>query len=152
MITLDWDDINYETAARRVCQILAIPQVSSLELRGSPSCDGFHIYIEFSTEPAGLAAFLFRRQWYDDGRRILGDVLSPKANYRDVMFVYKSSPLGNLGEMKMVKYIRIGISDKWKLWDLSTKHQLPTLLLDLPWLQESSKGSSSTENLENLKS
>ena len=151
MITLDWDDITYEPCARRVCKILACPQVTSLEVRGSPSCDGFHVYIEFSTEPVGLAAFLFRRQWHDDGRRILGDVLSPKSNYRNVMFVYKSSPLGNLGEMKMVKYERIGISNKWKLWDLSTKQMLPTLLLDLPWLQESLKDSLLTENSENLK-
>jgi len=152
MIALDWDRITFEAATRRICQILNIPSVTALELRGSPSCDGFHCYIEFSTEPSGYAAFLFRRKWHDDGRRVLGDVLSPKTNYRDVMFVYKSSPLGNLGETKMVKYQRIGISDKWRVWDLSIKHQLPTLLRDLPWLQEYSKDSSLTVSSGSLKS
>ncbi len=152
MIQLDWDNIGYETAARRICAILACNQVSSLELRGSPSVDGFHVYIEKSPEDVGLAQFLLRRKWHDDGRRILGDVLSPKANYRDVMFVYKSSPLGHLGETPIVKYQRVGHSNKWRIWCLSTKNQLPTLLQDLPWLQESLKDSSLTADSQSLKS
>jgi len=140
VITLDWDNINYEEAAKRTCEILASGIPKSLEIRVSPNLDGFHIYIE--TEAISeILSYNLRRVWRDDGRRILGDYLAPKAIYRNVMFVYKSSPLGTLGEIPIVKYERM-TTNNWKIWHLSPKHPLPTPLQELPWLLQSVRDSS----------
>ena len=139
MITLDWDNINYEEASKRIGEILVDISVKSVEVRASPSLGGFHIYIETSPINEQLAINL-RRLWRDDGRRILGDLLAPKAIYREVMFVYKSSPLGTLGEIPMVKYEKVG--KQIKIWHLSPRHPLPTPLLELPWLLQSVRDSS----------
>ena|SRR3990167_5779784 len=147
MITLDWDNINYEEAARRVCKILAFSSVQSLEIRTSPSLGGFHIYIE--THPINEAMQIsLRQRWKDDGRRILGDLFAPKAVYRNVMFVYKSSPLGTLGEIPIVKYERMA-TNNWKIWHLSPRHPLPMPLQELPWLLQS-VGDSSQQNTQRL--
>lgn len=148
MITLDWDNINYEEAARRIEQILTSSFVKVLELRTSPSLGGFHTYIE--TTPISEAFQIRVRQcWKDDGRRILGDIMAPKAIYRNVMFVYKSSPLGTLGEIPIVKYEKL--PDKSiRVWHLSPRHQLPISLQELPLLHPSQRDSSYQQHPQRL--
>lgn len=134
VITLDWDNISYQTCARRIAFMLNNPLIETIELRVSPSLDGFHCYVEcFIENPS--AVFRLRRDWKDDGIRVCTDFASPRAIYRNVMFVYKSSPLGRMNETPIVKYYRH--KGKWK-WQSLRKNQsqmssqaLPSCLVSL---------------------
>ena len=113
MITLDWDGIAYDDASDRITRIMEDPHVESIELRSSPSLDGYHVYIELFIGDRPPQSWYLRRAWNDDGIRLVKDILSPRKIYRNVMFVYKASPLGNQREIPMVKYKRKSLS-KWE--------------------------------------
>ena len=130
MITLDWDNIAYSEAIRRLRHIMVDKFVQTIELRASPSLDGFHVYITSDNEGGIGKTWRDRRTWQDDGNRLVQDVLAPRAIHRDVMFVYKSSPLGTMNEIPMVKYKRVGNTNEWKCLSL-IKPQWQTLSLAL---------------------
>lgn len=118
MITLDWDNITYLQAKLRLHDIMDDQFVRSIELRASPSLDGFHVYIESDNEGGIRKTWRDRRSWQDDGKRLVQDILAPRAIHRNVMFVYKSSPLGKLGEIPMFKYKRVGNTSEWLVCQL----------------------------------
>ena len=113
MISLDWDEIAYNEASHRLLDIMEDPCIQTIELRASPSLDGFHVYITSDSEGGIGKTWRSRRAWQDDGRRLVQDILAPRAIHRDVMFVYKSSPLGTMNEIPMVKYQRIANTNEW---------------------------------------
>ena len=131
MITLDWDRITYTEAARRLRYIMGKSTVESIELRTSPSIGGFHVYIEYFNESGITKTWSDRNDWKDDGRRVVGDFLAPREIYRNVMFVYKSSPLGRMYEQPIVKYYRNMYDFEWKC-QLLIKPQSQMWLPDLP--------------------
>ena len=118
MITLDWDNIAYTEAERRLFEIMGDPFTRTVELRASPSLDGFHVYIETDNEGGIGTTWRYRRTWQDDGIRLVQDILAPRAIHRNVMFVYKSIPLGKQGEIPMFTYERLGNSNEWSEWQL----------------------------------
>ena len=118
MITLDWDNIAYNEAERRLCTIMGTPLTRTIELRASPSLDGFHVYIETDNEGGIGTTWRYRRAWQDDGIRLVQDILAPRAIHRNVLFVYKSSPLGKQGEIPMFKYERVGNTNEWLVCQL----------------------------------
>ncbi len=130
MISLDWDKINYTEAARRINFILNEYSVIGLELRTSPRLDGFHVYVETSTENPVRVRRL-RRSWKDDPIRLVKDLLSDRRILRNVMFVYKCSPLGRLNETPIIKYYRDSRSNEWK-WQSLRRNQSQTSSPDLP--------------------
>ena len=118
MISLDWDDITYPQAELRLHKIMDNKYIRSIEIRASPSLDGFHVYIESDNEGGIEKTWRDRRAWQDDGRRLVQDILAPRAIHRDVMFVYKSSPLGTMNEIPMVKYERVANTNEWLVCQL----------------------------------
>ena len=130
MITLDWDKITYAEAFKRIRYIMEDPYTKKIELRASPNLDGLHVYIESANEGGITKTWSDRRRYKDDGRRLVGDILSPRSYWRNVMFVYKTSKIGIQREIPMFKFYRTGCSNEWKCL-LLTKHPLPTSLQEL---------------------
>ena len=108
-VRLDWDKIAYTTALKRIEVIKKNSAVMDIELRESPSGNGYHTIIGmgFSLNPTFI--WRLRRAWKDDGFRLVKDVFSRKP-YRDVLFqskrIRKNGVSMILEETKMFKWSR----------------------------------------------
>ena len=89
MIRLDWDKISYSVALERIEKIKKNIAVKSIELRESPSGNGYHVYIHTWWFIHYSLVWRLRRAWKDDGNRLVKDVMNKKAKFRDVMFQSK---------------------------------------------------------------
>ena len=71
MIRLDWDDCSYGKMLKRIEQMKRSILIQSIEIRASPSLDGYHCIIStFDHIPRNYEHFL-RREWWDDIRRLI---------------------------------------------------------------------------------
>ena len=118
MIRLDWDGIANDEMERRIEIIKKNSIVETIEVRASPSRDGYHIIIESYHSLNPVFIWRLRRAWKDDGFRLVKDVFS-KNKYRDVMF--QSKVIRGMGrtllisEEKMFKCKRLAWnSGVWK--------------------------------------
>ena len=108
-VRLDWDKIAYSTAMKRIEKIKKNSVVMAIELRESPSGNGYHVLIGMAYSLNPTFIWRLRRAWKDDGFRLVKDVFNRKP-YRDVLFQSKRFRKNGmsliLSETKMFKWIR----------------------------------------------
>ena len=85
MLKLDYDYIAYSELMRRVEFIRADPICKTIDIRQSPSCNGYHLYIETTRELNWNETIEYRKLFKDDGQRIVLDLLKTE-NCKDVLF------------------------------------------------------------------
>ena len=85
MLKLDYDYIAYTELMRRVKFIRADPIFKSIKIMQSPSCNGYHLYIETTRELDWNETIQYRKMFKDDGQRIVLDLLKDE-QLKDVLF------------------------------------------------------------------
>jgi hypothetical protein len=92
--------------------------IQSIEIRASPSLDGYHCIVNtFDKIPRNYEYFL-RREWWDDIRRLNNDMLSfNKA--RNVLFQKKIYKNMEFKELLMIVISRKSLNHNWdeKIYD-----------------------------------
>ena len=127
-ILLDWDDIGYHDMIERV-RIWLLPDenISSIEIRASPSLDGYHIYIKTFSFINPTLIFRLRFSWHDDPQKLCMDMQNQKARYRGDLFSKKIyiryGRKTVLEEIKMFKYFRNSINEQWQVMNLQKDSQ-----------------------------
>ena len=108
-VRLDWDKISYHVAVRRIIKIKKNKSVKSIELRESPSGNGYHVLIDMGYSLNPTFIWRLRRAWKDDGNRLVKDVFQ-KRPFRDVLFQSKRLRKNGMSiivnETKMFKWTR----------------------------------------------
>ena len=113
MIRLDWDNCSYYQMLKRIEIMKGSKYIQSIEIRASPSLDGYHCIVgTFFKIPKGIEYFL-RSEWWDDPIRLKNDMLLyDKA--RNVLFqkkIYKNM------EFKEILMILVSRENKYSSWD-----------------------------------
>ena len=113
MIRLDWDNCSYYQMLKRIEIMKGSKYIQSIEIRASPSLDGYHCIVStFYKIPRGIEYFL-RSEWWDDPIRLKNDMLLyDKA--RNVLFqkkIYKNM------EFKEILMILVSRENKYSSWD-----------------------------------
>ncbi len=115
-ILLDWDNIGYhEMTDRLTSWLLSNDKIQEIEVRASPSLDGYHIYIK--TFAYVNATYIFRKrfEWHDGYQKLCMDLQCKTARHRGDLFSYKAVtfqlPNGKrriykFREIPMFKYVR----------------------------------------------
>ena len=85
MLKLDYDFIAYDELKRRVDFIKKYDVIKSIKIFQSPSCNGYHLYIETTKELNWNEKIKYRKLFKDDGQRIVLDLLK-KEELKDVLF------------------------------------------------------------------
>jgi hypothetical protein len=85
MLKLDYDYIAYDELKRRVDFIKKYDVIKSIKIFQSPSCNGYHLYIETNKELNWNEKIKYRKLFKDDGQRIVLDLLK-KEELKDVLF------------------------------------------------------------------
>ena len=124
-VRLDWDDITWEQCRSRIEQIKSDSLVQQVELRLSPR-SGFHIIVSSYFNLPITRIWYLRRLWWDDGNRLVLDILFYPKYFRDVLFRKK----GDWNEEPLTTYTRLHYnSDIWNKEDVHQKKDLPKLKL-----------------------
>ena len=113
MIRLDWDDCSYHQMLKRIEILKRANSIQSIEIRASPSLDGYHCLVStFAKIPQQFEYFL-RSEWWDDPIRLKNDMLLyDKA--RNVLFqkkIYKNM------EFKEILMILVSRKNKYSSWN-----------------------------------
>ena len=113
MIRLDWDNCSYYQMLKRIEIMKGSKYIQSIEIRASPSLDGYHCIVgTFRPVPKGIEYFL-RSEWWDDPIRLKNDMLLyDKA--RNVLFqkkIYKNM------EFKEILMILVSRKNKYSSWN-----------------------------------
>ena len=113
MIRLDWDNCSYHQMLKRIEILKRANSIQSIEIRASPSLDGYHCIVgTFFKIPKGIEYFL-RSEWWDDPIRLKNDMLLyDKA--RNVLFqkkIYKNM------EFKEILMILVSRKNKYSSWN-----------------------------------
>tara|TARA_R110000751_G_scaffold197339_1_gene302501 strand:+ start:283 stop:597 length:315 start_codon:yes stop_codon:yes gene_type:complete len=85
MLKLDYDYIAYDELMRRVEFIKKYDVIKSIMIYQSPSCNGYHLYIETTKELNWNEKIKYRKLFKDDGQRIVFDLLKDE-QLKDVLF------------------------------------------------------------------
>ena len=85
MLKLDYDFIAYTELMRRVNIIKKYDIVKSIKIYQSPSCNGYHLYIETTKELDWNEKIHYRKLFKDDGQRIVFDLLKDE-QLKDIIF------------------------------------------------------------------
>ena len=113
MIRLDWDDCSYDQMLKRIEQMKRSILIQSIEIRASPSLDGYHCIVStFDNIPQNYE-FTLRREWWDDVRRLNNDMLL-YSKARNVLFqkkIYKNM------EFREILMIIVSRKSKYHAWD-----------------------------------
>ena len=92
MIKLDWDNCSYHQMLKRIEILKRANSIQSIEIRASPSLDGYHCLVStFAKIPQQFEYFL-RSEWWDDPIRLKNDMLLYN-KARNVLFqkkIYKN--------------------------------------------------------------
>ncbi len=124
MISLDWDKIGDSTMLKRLVSILTYDFIKSIDIRQSPSLDGYHIYIETFNFVSPALVYRFRFNHFDDTRRLCKDMINKEGYFRGVSFNYKIDRLGNKHpEVKILKYERKNTSSEWQKIQINPSSQ-----------------------------
>ena len=122
MIRLDWDNIGRKTCKERIDSIKGSKYVQSIEVRASPSLDGYHVIVNtFYAIPRGVEHFL-RKEWWDDLNRLVMDMLS-YTRARNVLFQSKIINGIELNEIPLYLYYRHKQNSKWLVENLRKKKE-----------------------------
>lgn len=98
-ISLDWDNITREEAERRIKYISSYTCIESIRLMLSP-CDGYHCYVILSFAVPDHIALRYRRDWKDDGNRIITDLLY-RPHFQSILFQKKHLKSGDWLEVPL---------------------------------------------------
>ncbi len=113
-IKLDWDNIAFKEAERRIELIKKEGLVESINLRESATQKGYHAIVKTYHYIPVTARYRYRRMWKDDGFRLVGDIMNKSAYFRDVLFDYKKFGDLRLEATPMFLYKRDKqFSSKW---------------------------------------
>ena len=113
MIRLDWDDCSYHQMLKRIEILKRANSIQSIEIRASPSLDGYHCIVSTFAKIPRQFEFFLRSEWWDDPIRLKNDMLLyDKA--RNVLFqkkIYKNM------EFKEILMILVSRKNKYSSWD-----------------------------------
>ena len=113
MIRLDWDDCSYHQMLKRIEILKRANSIQSIEIRASPSLDGYHCIVSTFAKIPRQFEFFLRSEWWDDPIRLKNDMLLyDKA--RNVLFqkkIYKNM------EFKEILMILISRKNKYSSWN-----------------------------------
>ena len=113
MIRLDWDDCSYHQMLKRIKILKRANSIQSIEIRASPSLDGYHCLVStFAKIPQQFEYFL-RSEWWDDPIRLKNDMLLYN-KARNVLFqkkIYKNM------EFKEILMILVSRENKRSRWN-----------------------------------
>ena len=113
MIRLDWDDCSYHQMLKRIEQMKRSILIQSIEIRASPSLDGYHCIVSTFAKIPRQFEFFLRSEWWDDPIRLKNDMLLyDKA--RNVLFqkkIYKNM------EFKEILMILVSRKNKYSSWN-----------------------------------
>ena len=82
---LESDFLEYPTTEGQVDFIKKYDVIKSIKIFQSPSCNGYHLYIETTKELNWNEKIKYRKLFKDDGQRIVFDLLK-KEELKDVLF------------------------------------------------------------------
>ena len=124
MIRLDWDNCSYGTMLKRIEILKRANSIQSIEIRASPSLDGYHCLVStFAKIPQQFEYFL-RSEWWDDPIRLKNDMLLYN-KARNVLFqkkIYKNM------EFKEILMVLVSRRNKYAKWEMEifdkTQHLL----------------------------
>ena len=124
MIRLDWDNCSYHQMLKRIKILKRANSIQSIEIRASPSLDGYHCLVStFAKIPQQFEYFL-RSEWWDDPIRLKNDMLLYN-KARNVLFqkkIYKNM------EFKEILMVLVSRRNKYTKWEMEifdkTQHVL----------------------------
>ena len=85
MLKLDYDYIAYTELMRRVEFIKKDSIFKSIKIMQSPSCNGYHLYVETTRKLNWNETIQYRKMFKDDGQRIVFDLLKTE-RLKDILF------------------------------------------------------------------
>ena len=113
MIRLDWDNCSYHQMLKRIEILKRANSIQSIEIRASPSLDGYHCIVSTFAKIPRQFEFFLRSEWWDDPIRLKNDMLLyDKA--RNVLFqkkIYKNM------EFKEILMILVSRKNKYSSWN-----------------------------------
>ena len=113
MIRLDWDNCSYHQMLKRIEILKRANSIQSIEIRASPSLDGYHCIVSTFAKIPRQFEFFLRSEWSDDPIRLKNDMLLyDKA--RNVLFqkkIYKNM------EFKEILMILVSRKNKYSSWN-----------------------------------
>ena len=124
MIRLDWDDCSYHQMLKRIEILKRANSIQSIEIRASPSLDGYHCLVStFAKIPQQFEYFL-RSEWWDDPIRLKNDMLLYN-KARNVLFQKKIYKNMEFNEILMILVSRENKRSRWneEIFD-KTQHVL----------------------------
>ena len=102
--------------------LLTTDFISEIEVRTSPSLDGFHIYITTFSFISPTKIFRLRYQWHDDYQKLCMDMMNKTARARGDLFSMKAFKRNDkfykFHEIKMFKYYRNNSRSQWQIQNL----------------------------------
>ena len=124
MIRLDWDNCSYHQMLKRIKILKRANSIQSIEIRASPSLDGYHCLVStFAKIPQQFEYFL-RSEWWDDPIRLKNDMLLYN-KARNVLFQKKIYKNMEFNEILMILVSRENKRSRWneEIFD-KTQHLL----------------------------
>ena len=124
MIRLDWDNCSYHQMLKRIEILKRANSIQSIEIRASPSLDGYHCLVStFAKIPQQFEYFL-RSEWWDDPIRLKNDMLLYN-KARNVVFQKKIYKNMEFNEILMILVSRKNKRSRWneEIFD-KTQHLL----------------------------
>jgi len=124
MIRLDWDNCSYHQMLKRIKILKRANSIQSIEIRASPSLDGYHCLVStFAKIPQQFEYFL-RSEWWDDPIRLKNDMLLYN-KARNVLFQKKIYKNMEFNEILMILVSRENKRSRWneEIFD-KTQHVL----------------------------
>ena len=118
MIRLDWDNCSYGTMLKRIEQMKRSILIQSIEIRASPSLDGYHCIVStFGHIPINYE-YTLRSEWWDDPIRLKNDMLLYN-KARNVLFQKKIYKNMVFSEILMILVSRKNKHSSWseKIFD-----------------------------------
>ena len=124
MIKLDWDNCSYHQMLKRIEILKRANSIQSIEIRASPSLDGYHCLVStFAKIPQQFEYFL-RSEWWDDPIRLKNDMLLYN-KARNVLFqkkIYKNM------EFNEILMILVSRENKHSIWNEEIFDKTPHVL------------------------
>ena len=113
MIRLDWDNCSYHKMLERIEIMKRSIHIQSIEIRASPSLDGYHCIVStFGHIPINYE-YTLRSEWWDDPIRLKNDMLI-YSKARNVLFQKKIYKNMVFSEILMILVSR---KNKYSVWN-----------------------------------
>jgi len=113
MIRLDWDNCSYNQMIKRIEIMKRSIHIQSIEIRASPSLDGYHCIVStFGSIPQNYE-YTLRSEWWDDPIRLKNDMLL-YSKARNVLFQKKIYKNMVFSEILMILVSR---KDRYSVWN-----------------------------------